>query len=90
MGAYSIRDNEIELLSLVSRVEHGEEIVIAREGNPVAKIVPITASEREKNAKAPQELRPYGLNISGLAGTDLSWLDEPLPEDVQRAFGIID
>ncbi len=98
MASYSIRADETELASLVSRAEAGEEIVLSRDGQAVAKIIPFpeqkrkephsTVEQAEVNQK--QIVRQGGQNFSGLAGTDLSWLDEPLPEDVQRAFGMID
>ena len=83
MSAYSIRKEQVELSSLVERAEAGEEVVLSRDGEPVAKIIPFPKSE-----ESPRKLRPYGLKLSDPRLLDL--LDEPLPEDVQRAFGMID
>lgn len=39
--AVELRDPKGELGQLVDRVAHGEEVVITRDGEPVAEIVPI-------------------------------------------------
>ena len=103
MGSYSIRADEVELAALASRAEAGEEIVLSRDGQAVAKIIPFPERVRlalhRSDTAQPEFLkeggsqgviRRGGENLLGLAGTDLAWLDEPLPEDVQRAFGMID
>jgi len=38
---FNIHDAKTNLSRIIERVEHGEEIVIARAGNPVAKVVPL-------------------------------------------------
>ena len=75
-----------ELAELLTRAEAGEELELEQDGAVVAKMIPFRAPENI----AEKPWRPYGQNSSGLAGTDLSWLDEPLPEDMQRTFGMID
>ncbi len=83
MGAYNIYEAKTAFSSLVDRAEHGEEIVIARAGKPVVKLVAI---EQEKPER---ELRPYGQNLLGITEIPASF-DDPLPEEYQRAFGMID
>jgi prevent-host-death family protein len=39
---FNIHDAKTNLSRIIERVEHGEEIVISRAGNPVAKVVPLT------------------------------------------------
>ena len=36
------------LSQLVSRVEGGEEVILARDGKPVAKLVPVRAARRRR------------------------------------------
>ena len=64
------------LSQLVARAEAGEEIIIARAGTPVAKLVPI------QPAKAK---RRFG-SMKGIIGPlDESFFD-PLPEEELRAW----
>jgi prevent-host-death family protein len=39
---FNIHEAKTNLSRIIERVEHGEEIVISRAGNPVAKVVPLT------------------------------------------------
>ncbi len=63
------------LPELVERASGGEEIVLARNGKPKAKLVPFAA----KRAFV------YGAGKGQWKGTE-SVLDAPLPDDVLRAF----
>ena len=63
------------LSRLVARVEAGEEIVIARDKTPVAKLVPITPP---KSKRAPGSMK-------GRIALDPSFF-EPLPEDELRRW----
>ena len=63
------------LSQLVARVEAGEEIVIARDKTPVAKLVPIATKKRKR---APGSMR-------GRIMLDASFF-EPLPEDELRRW----
>jgi prevent-host-death family protein len=38
---FNIHDAKTNLSRIIDRVEHGEEIIISRAGNPVAKVVPL-------------------------------------------------
>ncbi len=40
MTTYNVQDAKTRLSELLVRVERGEEVVIARSGTPVAKLVP--------------------------------------------------
>lgn len=62
------------LSRLLDRVEAGEEIVIARNNRPVARLV----AYAEEPVRAPGRLRGQ-LHIA-------KDFDDPLPEDLMRAF----
>jgi prevent-host-death family protein len=74
MGTINIYEAKTHLSKLLERVEQGEEIVIARAGRPVAKLVPVTKS------KEPRKPGAWRGRI---------WMApdfEELPEEVLRAF----
>ena len=63
------------LSSLLQRVMNGEEIIIARSGKPVAKLVAIDA--------------PAGDRVAGTAKSEIRLSDDcdaPLPDDLMAAF----
>ena len=70
----NIYEAKTHLSELVDRAEGGEEIIIARAGRPVARLVPLHAPAR----RVPGEWRGK------------VWMapdfDGPLPADIQRAF----
>ncbi len=69
MATYTIHAAKTNLSKLVARAEAGEEIVLARGKEPVAKIVPIL----------PKPKRKYGrLKGKGSVGPEFF---EPLPEE---------
>jgi len=74
----TIHDAKTHLSRLIARVEAGEEIVIARGGTPVARLVPV---EREAGAAAetPRKRRKPG-QLKGLITFDERFWD-PLPEE---------
>jgi prevent-host-death family protein len=71
----NIQEAKTHLSRLVDRAAAGEEIVVARNGRPVARLVALDASD------AP---RQGGWARGEIAiGADF---DAPLPDDVQAAF----
>jgi len=46
MGAINLAEAKAHLSELVSKAENGEETIIMRRGEPVAKLVPVTAPKR--------------------------------------------
>ena len=75
MKRVNIHQAKTELSKLVERVEAGEEIVIARAGKPVAKLVPFTRARARRQLgwldgkfKIPEDF------------------DAPLPESIMRLF----
>ena len=75
MVSVNVHEAKTHLSALLKRVEGGEEIVIARSGRPVAKLVALTA---------PQKPREPG------AWKGRMWIaedfDAPLPDEILDAF----
>lgn len=70
----NIYEAKTHLSELVERAEAGEEIVIARAGRPVARLVPLLAVRGRK---------PGSWRGKVWIAPDF---DAPLPDDLQRAF----
>lgn len=70
----NIHEAKTHLSRLLERVAHGDEVVIAKAGTPVARLVPIT---RERT-------RTLGVD-AGLVGIAADF-DAPLPADVVADF----
>ena len=62
-----------ELSRLLEAVERGEDVVIARAGTPVARLVPV----------APKERMPGRLAGEVRLGADF---DDPLPAEIAKGF----
>ena len=74
----NVHEAKTHLSKLLERVENGEEIVIARNGKPVAKL----------SAHRPERRKRTGLGT--LKGQiDLSRFDEA-DEEIAREFGMLD
>ena len=71
---YKIHQAKTHLSRLIARVEKGEEIVIARNGDPVARLVPF----------ARPGVRRFGA-LAGRITLDETFFD-PLPEDEIAAW----
>ena len=75
MEKVNIHEAKTHLSRLVERAEAGEEIVIARSGRPVARLVPYAAT-------APR--RTFGRMRGKIRVADD--FDAPLPDDVLEQF----
>lgn len=75
----NLYEAKTHLSSLVERAAKGEEIVIAKAGKPMARLV-APATESQMPRKAGKNL----LGISYIADD----FDAPLPDDVLRDFGL--
>ena len=75
MVTVNIHEAKTTLSRLVERVEAGEEVVIARSGKPVAKLVPLT---RATTPRVPGSMRGQ-ITIA-------DDFDAPLPADLEAAF----
>jgi prevent-host-death family protein len=73
MGVVNIKEAEADLSRLVDRVNEGEEILIARSGRPVAKLVRILNEPR----------KPGFLKGQIHMAEDF---DAPLPDDILKGF----
>ena len=71
----NIHEAKTHLSRLLEKVGQGEEVVIARSGKPVARLVAVT--------------EPPSRRVPGSA-KDTLWVsddfDDPLPEDIQKHF----
>jgi len=71
----NIHEAKTHLSRLLARVEQGEEIIIARAGAPIARLVPFAGSRPDRQPGTARE----SLRIA----TDF---DEPLPDAILRKF----
>lgn len=76
MNTISVRDLQRDPIRILDRVEAGERLVVTREGRPAAELGPLTP--------ATQGPRPSGLAAGEFTVPDD--FDDPLPEDLLRAF----
>ena len=75
MDMVDVHEAKTHLSRLLERVSRGEEIVIAKGGHPVAKLI----------AVSPRERKPGRLKGRIRIGKDF---DAPLPQEIGKAFGI--
>ena len=73
MGVFNIHDAKTNLSRLLDQVAQGEEVIIAKSGRPVARLVRI-ASEPRTPGRLKGRIR---------IGDDF---DDPLPEEILAAF----
>ncbi|WP_174273372.1 type II toxin-antitoxin system Phd/YefM family antitoxin [Sphingomonas bacterium] len=78
----NVHDAKTNFSRLLERAQRGEEIVIAKAGKPVAKLVPITVEASGQHLPPRQPGR-----YKGLLGDipDSVWFD-PLPDDELEAW----
>ena len=73
----NIHEAKTHLSKLIERVMNGEEVVIAKAGKPMVRLVPIQAKSRRTG---------FGTLKGGIRISDD--FDAPLPDEVLRAFGV--
>ena len=73
-GPVNVHEAKTHLSRLLDRVAAGEEIVIAKAGRPVARLIPITRSGK----------RPLGMDAGRVFIAED--FDEPLPDDILADF----
>ncbi|MFH1529280.1 MAG: type II toxin-antitoxin system Phd/YefM family antitoxin [Pseudomonadota bacterium] len=75
MTQVNIHDAKTHFSKLLKRIEAGEEVIIARDGKPVAKLVPLDGAPKR---------RQFGLDKGKM------WIaedfDAPLPDDLLAEF----
>jgi prevent-host-death family protein len=75
MKIVNVHEAKTHLSRLLARVAAGEEVVIAKAGKPIARLVPVAASA---------DARVLGMDRGrGWIAEDF---DAPLPEDILSAF----
>ncbi len=75
-------DAKTQLSKLLRRVEAGEEIVIARDGRPVARLVPVLRRGPVKFGTARGQVRMTGDAFAPMTEAELAeWYDAPLEAD---------
>lgn len=72
---YNLYEAKSSLSKLVERAAAGEEIIIAKAGKPLAKLVPVSARGRRR--------KPGGWKGRVAISEDF---DAPLPDTLRRAF----
>ena len=77
----NLYEAKTHLSSLVERAARGEEIVIAKAGKPMAKLV---APAREQK---PQPRRTFGKNLLGITYMAPDW-DAPLSAEELKEWGL--
>jgi len=75
MDVVNVLEAKTQLSRLLARVERGEEIVIGRNGRPVARLVPYAEPEK----------RELGF-LAGLIGPIPDSFFDPLPEEELRLW----
>jgi len=75
IGTVNVHEAKTRFSKLLKRVQLGEEIVIAKAGKPVARLVPF--------AQAPSARKPGTAKALVTIGVDF---DAPLPNEIQKTF----
>ncbi len=75
MDMVNVHEAKTHLSRLLERVSRGEEIVIAKDGQPVAKLIAVSPRERQ-----PGRLKGK-IRIA-------KNFDAPLPRGIAKAFGV--
>jgi len=73
MAVFNVHDAKTNLSRLLERAAQGEEIIIAKSGRPVAKLIRVAAEPRR-----PGRLKGRIRVAPGF--------DEPLPDEIMAAF----
>lgn len=74
----NIHEAKTHLSQLLEQIEAGEDVIIARHGKPVARLIPYTA-------KPVQQREPGSLRGKINFNEDF---DAPLPDDIASALGL--
>lgn len=76
MKTVNIHQAKTQLSRLLKRVEAGEEVVLARAGKPVARLVPMAARKQREPGLLLKKYPEHRAALLKLADK----IDEPLPE----------
>jgi prevent-host-death family protein len=75
---FNIHDAKTNLSRIIDRVEHGEEVIISRAGNPVAKVVPLTHRVDRRGRGS----------LRGRLMIAEDWDSREVNEEIARDFGL--
>ena len=76
MSLHNMHEAKSQLSKLIEQAEHGEEVIIAKAGKPVAKLIPYQKSvEQRKGGQWKGKIK---------IKSDF----DKLPKDIEAAFGI--
>ena len=89
MAAYNIYEAKTGFSALVEKAVNGEEIIIAKAGKPVIRLVPLQNVQPE-SPDQPRYYRPRAGFARGTFTDLIAEMDKPWPEDLQRAFEMVD
>ena len=76
MTTVNMHEAKSQLSKLVKRVNQGEDVIIACNGKPTARLVPIEST--------PKKLRPIGLDVG--RGWVADNFNDPMPDDFMKHF----
>ena len=79
MAAFNLYEAKTSLSKLVEMAASGQEVIIAKAGKPMVRMVPLVPEE-------PAKRRPLGENALGVTYIADDF-DAPLPEGVLESFG---
>ena len=74
----TVNFQDADFCTLVHEAAAGEEIIIAKSGKPLARLLPL---------EEPEIRRGFGM-LKGKVWIDEDRFDDPLPEDFLKPFGI--
>lgn len=81
----NIAEAKAKLSTLVTMAQDGEDVVLARNGEPVARIVALDAAPRHEEEDAdPLRRRGFGVDKGVFEVPDD--FDDPLPPELMRYF----
>jgi prevent-host-death family protein len=75
---FNIHEAKTNLSALIAKAEAGEDVVIARAGKPVVRLVPVTSQKKKR-----PDRRPGFMKGEIWIGPDF---EDPLPEEILAAF----
>jgi prevent-host-death family protein len=73
----NVHEAKTHFSKLLERVRLGEEVIVAKAGTPVARLVPVETAAKERQPGTAKGMIEIGDDF-----------DAPLPPDIARAFGI--
>ena len=79
----NIHTAKTTLSKLISEVEQGDEVVIARAGKPVAKLVAVKKKAKKAKLKPMVDREPGFMKGQIWIGPNF---DAPLPDEIMKAF----